>query len=64
MALSPRDAKDPVRVAQGKAGMLARWGVPRRVRLDDFDADERAAILAAIEARRQAKAARQAESAP
>jgi len=42
--------------------MAARWGVPRRVRLDDFDSDERAAILAAIEAKRAAKAAREKAS--
>lgn len=52
--------KDPVKVAAGKAGVAARWGVPRRVHLGDFDADERAAILAAIEAKRAAKAARAA----
>jgi hypothetical protein len=50
--------KDPVLVAAGHRGALARWGPPRRVRLDDFDPDERAAILAAIEAKRAAKAAK------
>lgn len=42
-------------MALGKAGMLARWGVPRTARLDGFDPDERAAILASIEARRLAR---------
>jgi hypothetical protein len=52
------ETKDPVKSAAGKAGMLSRWGVPRRVRLDDFSSDERAAILAAIEAKRAAKSRR------
>ncbi len=52
------ETKDPAKVAAGKAGMAARWGVPRRVHLGDFGPDERLAILAAIEARRAAKAAR------
>lgn len=50
-------AKDPARIALGKAGMLARWGIPRVARLDDFEPDERAAILASIEARRVARKA-------
>jgi hypothetical protein len=50
--------KDPVKVAAGVAGAAARWGVPVRVRLDDFDPDERAAIHAAIAAKRAAKAVR------
>jgi hypothetical protein len=50
--------KDLVKVAAGKASAAVRWGVPRTARLDDFSADERAAIHAAIEARRAAKAAR------
>lgn len=53
--------KDPAKVAAGFAGSLSRWGVRRVVRLDEFDADERAAIAAAIEARRAAKRAREAE---
>lgn len=52
--------KNPAKVAAGRAGMAARWGPPRRVRLDDFDPDERLAILAAIEAKRAAKRARAA----
>lgn len=51
-------SKDPVLVEAGRRGALKRWGPPIRVRLDDFDADEREAILAAIEAKRAAKAAR------
>ena len=49
----------------GKRGAEARWGPRIHVRLDDFDADERAAILAAIDAKRAAKAARaERESTP
>lgn len=58
MPTAVSDSKDPVKVAAGAAGATARWGIRRRVRLDDFDPDERAAILAAIEAKRAAKAAR------
>lgn len=47
--------KDPTLSAAGKRGALKRWGPPIRVRLDDFDAPERAAILAAIDAKRAAK---------
>jgi len=50
--------KNPTKVRAGACGAAIRWGPPRRVRLDDFDADERAAILAAIEAKRAAKAAK------
>jgi hypothetical protein len=50
--------KNPVKVAAGRAGAAVRWGVPVRVRLDDFDADERSAILLAIEAKRAAKRVR------
>jgi hypothetical protein len=53
-----QSVKNPVKVAAGKAGMVARWGVPRRVRLDDFTPDERAAILAGIDAKRAAKRVR------
>lgn len=52
------DSKDPAKVAAGQAGATARWGVPRVARLDDFDSDERAAILAAIDAKRAARAGR------
>ncbi len=58
MPLAPN--KDPVKAAAGRAGMFSRYGVPRRVQLNDFDADERAAIIASIEAKRAAKLARQA----
>jgi hypothetical protein len=51
--------KSAVIVEAGRRGALRRWGPgPRAVRLDEFDADERTAILAAIDARRAAKAAR------
>jgi hypothetical protein len=53
------DSKNPTLVEAGRRGALRRWGPPVRVRLDDFDASERAAILAAIAARRAAKVARE-----
>ena len=55
--VSATEAKDPVKSRAGKAGMLARWGTPRIVRLDDFPPEERAAIIAAIDARRAARKA-------
>jgi hypothetical protein len=50
--------KDATKVAAGLAGAAARWGIAKHVRLDGFDADERVAILAAIDAKRAAKTAR------
>lgn len=44
---------------RGRLGAEKRWGPPRVLRLDDFDPDERVAILAAIDAKRAAKAARE-----
>jgi hypothetical protein len=50
--------KDPRLVAAGKAGMLARWGPARVVRLDELRPEYRRLILAMVEA---AKAAAVAE---
>jgi hypothetical protein len=55
--------KDPVLSEAGRRGAAKRWGPPIRVRLDDFAPDERAAIVAAIEAKRAAKAARNEKAA-
>jgi hypothetical protein len=41
----------------GLLGARRRWGPPRIVRLADFPADERAAIVAAIDAKRAAREA-------
>ena len=46
----PPELRDPVRVAQGKAGMLSRWGPPRVVRLDDLTAPQRRVVIALIDA--------------
>lgn len=52
--------KNPRLVDAGREGARRRWGVPRVIRLDDFDSDERAAIVAAIEAKRAARRAHEA----
>lgn len=52
--------RDPLsRSERGRRGAVSRWGPPRVVRLDDFDPEERLAIIAAVDARRAAKAAHQ-----
>ena len=48
--ISQPPVKDPRLVAAGKAGMLARWGVPRRVRLDNLTDAQRRAVLTLVAA--------------
>ncbi len=48
--------KDPVKVAAGKAGAAARWGVPRRLQLGDLTPDQRRLVLALVEAQRAVNA--------
>lgn len=56
-------AKDPRKVAAGKAGMRARWGTePRVVRLDTLTESQRRLVLALVNAARQ-EAARDPETA-
>lgn len=50
-------AKDPKRVASGKAGMRARWGAPRKVRLDDLTPEQRDVIVALVAAQAAANKA-------
>lgn len=58
-------ARDPLTPRErGMLGARSRWGERRIARLDDFDPDERAAILAAIEAKRAAKTARAERESP
>lgn len=53
--------KDPKRVAAGRVAARARWGEqPRVVRLDELDSEQRAVVLAWIDATRAANAARAA----
>ena len=47
-------AKNPRHVAAGKAGMRARWGPPRVLRLDALDPVTRDIVTAIVEARRHA----------
>lgn len=54
--------KDPAKVRAGKAGSRARWGEPRRVRLDALSEPVRLAVVALIEADTQARAAMQSEA--
>lgn len=57
MPLSSAPPKNPVKVAAGRAGALARWGGERRVvRLDGLDPTARRLILAMIEAARKPEA--------
>ena len=49
--------KDPRKVAAGRAGMRARWGEPRRLRLDSLDPITRRAILAIVAAAAENKKA-------
>lgn len=49
--------KSTVFVEAGRRGARNRWGPQRIIRLDEFPPDERAAILAAIEAKRAARKA-------
>lgn len=45
--------KDPVRVAAGQIGARRRWGpFPRVVRLDSLTNEERALVLALIDAKK------------
>jgi hypothetical protein len=46
----PAKVKDPAKVRAGTAGMLARWGPRRIVRLDDLDPAVRQAVLTLVEA--------------
>jgi len=55
--------KNPAKVAAGYAAAAKRWGVFRFADISDFPPDERAAIHAAIEARRAARQAREAAKA-
>jgi hypothetical protein len=48
--------KDPAKVRAGKAGMRARWGAPRVIRLDGLHPAVREAVAALIEAQRSAEA--------
>jgi hypothetical protein len=51
--------KNPRLVAAGKAGMRARWGPPRIVRLDTLEPPYRRLILAMVEAAKAAPPAGQ-----
>jgi hypothetical protein len=46
--------KDPAKVAAGKAGMRARWGPPRVVRLDSLTSEQRRLVVALVEAAKSA----------
>ena len=49
--------KNPAKVAAGQAGARARWGdLPKTVRLDELNADERRLVLALVNAAKAAKA--------
>jgi hypothetical protein len=52
-----QSSKDPRRVRAGQAGMRARWGEPRVLRIDDLQPNERRLVLALVEAVRSEKAA-------
>ena len=45
-------AKNPVTVKAGTVGAAKRWGPPRHARLDDLTPEQRALVLALIEAAR------------
>ena len=49
--------KDPVKARAGAIGARARWGPPRRLRLDTLDPVTRDIIRAILTARENAKAA-------
>ena len=49
--------KDPVKARAGTIGARARWGPPRRLRLDTLDPVTRDIIRAILTARENAKAA-------
>jgi len=51
----PTRVKDPVFVEFGKAASRARWGVPRRARLDELSDDERRLVLDMIAAMKAAQ---------
>jgi hypothetical protein len=42
--------KNPKRVAAGKLNMLARWGEPRYVRLDELTNEQRRLVRALVDA--------------
>lgn len=48
--------KDPAAVARGKAGMAARWGALRHVKLAELDPNVAAAIRALVAADEAARA--------
>lgn len=45
-------AKNPVRVRAGQIGARVRWGEPRVVRLDDLTSEQRALVMALVNAAR------------
>jgi hypothetical protein len=47
--------KNPLKIKAGHAGAAKRWGPPRHARLDDLPPEQRALVLALIEAARAAK---------
>ena len=49
--------KDPRKADAGRLGARAKWGPPRIARLDDLTPEQRAVVLALVEAARSAKAA-------
>lgn len=48
--------KDPVLVAAGHRGALVRWGPPRVVRIGELSADQRALVVALVDAVKAAPA--------
>jgi hypothetical protein len=54
--------KDPRRVAAGKAGMRARWGEPRIVRLDELTPMQARLVRALVDAAKIEKAATEIQS--
>ena len=46
------DVKNPVFVESGRRGARVRWGPPRHARLDHLTPEQRALVLALIEAAR------------
>ena len=63
-AETARPAKNPAKVRAGTLGARARWGSPRRVRLDGLKPERRLEVIALVNHMRAANAAAHAEQQP